>query len=164
MLLGKRLGEAAELLRLHRVGALIALRVGQSVGGQVPHFQPLILLRYDHRLRLCIYLGGGEGVEHPTELRRFGCGQLIMDDEHIGTILEAVENRRNIEKFCRVVQPEEIEENDHNLNITRYVDTFEEEEEIDIPAVQKEIKGLETELAGVRKQMDGYLKELGLSK
>lgn len=51
-----------------------------------------------------------------------------------------------------------------NLNIPRYVDTFEPEEEIDIQAVQTEIEKLEAELVDTRKQMDGYLQELGLGK
>ena len=67
-----------------------------------------------------------------------------------------------IDKYSYVATINEIKENDYNLNIPRYVDTFEEEEEINIPVVQKEIEGLESELVGVRKQMDGYLKELGL--
>ena len=56
---------------------------------------------------------------------------------------------------------EEIIENDYNLNIPRYVDTFKEEEPFDIPAVQKEIVKLEGELDGLRVKMNGFLKELG---
>ena len=56
---------------------------------------------------------------------------------------------------------EEIADNDYNLNIPRYVDTFEEEPEIDIAAVQQEIDALEKELAEVHVRMEGYLKELG---
>jgi len=56
----------------------------------------------------------------------------------------------------------EIEENEFNLNIPRYVDTFEEEERVNIAEVQQEIVGLEKELAAVRKEMNGYLKELDL--
>ena len=48
------------------------------------------------------------------------------------------------------------------LHCAVVVDTFEEEDEVDIPAVQKEIEGLEKELAKIRKEMDGYLQELGL--
>ena len=66
------------------------------------------------------------------------------------------------DKYSYVATKEEIEENDFNLNIPRYVDTFEEEEEIDIKEVQKEIDSLEKELATVRKEMEGYLKELEL--
>ncbi len=57
----------------------------------------------------------------------------------------------------------EIRDNECNLNIPRYVDTFEEEAEIDLAAVQKEIEGIEAELAAVREKMDEYLKELGLT-
>jgi type I restriction enzyme M protein len=54
----------------------------------------------------------------------------------------------------------EIKENDFNLNIPRYVDTFEEEEKIDIDAVQKEIDDLEKELVEVRKQMTEKLQQI----
>ncbi|MCD6388975.1 MAG: type I restriction endonuclease subunit M, partial [Desulfobulbaceae bacterium] len=57
---------------------------------------------------------------------------------------------------------EEIQEAEFNLNIPRYVDTFEEEEDIDIPAVQKEIEELEAELEKTQKELAGYLKELEL--
>lgn len=65
-------------------------------------------------------------------------------------------------KYAYVADFEEIKENDFNLNIPRYADTFEEEKEIDIRAVQQEIDGIDAELAVVQEQMKGYLKELGL--
>lgn len=65
------------------------------------------------------------------------------------------------DKYAYVATPEEIAENDYNLNIPRYVDTFEEEEEIDIVAVQKEIDALEIELKEVQAKMKQYLSELG---
>lgn len=64
------------------------------------------------------------------------------------------------EKYSYVATGEEIAENDYNLNIPRYVDTFEEEAEVDIKKVQKEIERLEGELKTVQKEMDKYLKEL----
>uniref|UniRef100_UPI0025CD30FE N-6 DNA methylase n=1 Tax=uncultured Thiocystis sp. TaxID=1202134 RepID=UPI0025CD30FE len=57
---------------------------------------------------------------------------------------------------------EEIAANDYNLNIPRYVDTFEEEEAVDIGAVQQEIAGIEAELVQVRGEMAAALRELGL--
>jgi type I restriction enzyme M protein len=64
------------------------------------------------------------------------------------------------EKYSYVATFEEIQENDFNLNIPRYVDTFEEEAEVDIAAVQKEIDSLVAELKMVQQEMDKYLKEL----
>ena len=65
------------------------------------------------------------------------------------------------EKYAYVATPEEIAENDYNLNIPRYVDTFEEEAEIDIVAVETELSQLETELADVQAKMKKYLVDLG---
>ena len=64
------------------------------------------------------------------------------------------------EKFSYVATFNEIQENDFNLNIPRYVDTFEEEAEVDIAAVQREIEKLEGELKIVQLKLDKYLKEL----
>ncbi len=66
-----------------------------------------------------------------------------------------------IEKYSNVVTLKEIKENDFNLNIPRYVDTFEEEEPVDLAKVKEEINSLEIELSGVRKEMQHYLEELG---
>ena len=64
------------------------------------------------------------------------------------------------DKFSYVATPEEIKENEYNLNIPRYVDTFVEEEEVDIAKVQTEIETLEKELAAVQNEMKKYLTEL----
>ncbi len=65
-------------------------------------------------------------------------------------------------KFSHVATLEEIAENDYNLNIPRYVDTFEEEELIDIDEVKQNIANIEAELAEVQAQMKKYMEELGL--
>ena len=67
-----------------------------------------------------------------------------------------------MEKFAHVASLEEIRANDYNLNIPRYVDTFEAEELIDIDEVQGNIKRIKEELATVEAQMEKYLKEIGL--
>jgi len=91
-----------------------------------------------------------------------GKSQNRLRQQDIEKIYDTYTSREAIDKYSYVATIHEIKENDYNLNIPRYVDTFEEEEEIDIAAVQKEIEGLEAELTGVRKEMDGYLKELGM--
>ncbi len=89
-----------------------------------------------------------------------GKNQNTLSDEHIEKIMQTYRERKEVEKYAHVADVEEIEENDFNLNIPRYVDTFEEEEEIDIDAVQREIEQLEKELVEVRKQMSIKLKEI----
>ncbi|OFX81525.1 MAG: type I restriction-modification system subunit M [Bacteroidetes bacterium GWE2_40_15] len=86
--------------------------------------------------------------------------QNILTDENIAKIFDTYKERKDIEKFSRKVAFKEIEENDFNLNITRYVDTFEEEAPIDIKANLQELATLEPELQKLEKQMEEYLKEL----
>ncbi len=78
-----------------------------------------------------------------------------------GEPVEGEEGHVLVDKYAYRATLEEIRENDYNLNIPRYVDTFEEEEQVDIEATHQEIEQLETELSDIRKQMDEYLKELG---
>ena len=88
--------------------------------------------------------------------------QNILRESHIGKIVETYRNRTEIEKYSHCASLAEIAENDYNLNIPRYVDTFEEEEEIDIQAVMREIKQLEAKRSDLDAQIEVYLKELGL--
>ncbi|MES9818832.1 MAG: type I restriction-modification system subunit M [Candidatus Thiodiazotropha sp.] len=89
-----------------------------------------------------------------------GKNQNSLSAEHIDKIMRTYKERKEIEKYAHVAEFAEIKENDFNLNIPRYVDTFEEEEEIDIDAVQVEIDDLEKELAEVRKQMAKKLHQI----
>lgn len=88
--------------------------------------------------------------------------QNHLREQDIEKIIKSYRAFKSADKYAYRATFNEIKENDFNLNIPRYVDTFEEEAEVDIPAVQKEIKKLEKELEGTRKEMAGYLKELGL--
>ena len=91
-----------------------------------------------------------------------GKKQNKLLQEHIDKIVSTYRNWSEVDKYSHVATKAEIIENDYNLNIPRYVDTFEEEEPIDIQATQQEIEQLEKELVEVRKEMEGYLKELGI--
>jgi type I restriction enzyme M protein len=92
----------------------------------------------------------------------------LNEETHIKNIVDTYEafNQGKLqagldkEKYSYIATFEEIKENDFNLNIPRYVDTFEEEAEVDIVAVQKEIDGLEKELSKVQSEIEGYLKLL----
>ncbi len=91
-----------------------------------------------------------------------GKRQNKLRDMDLDHIVNTYRQRAVEDKYSYRATLEEIRENDYNLNIPRYVDTFEEEKEIDIQAVQREIEDLEGQLTQVRAEMDGYLKELGL--
>lgn len=91
-----------------------------------------------------------------------GKNQNYLREDDINKILEAYKNRKDIDKYCHVATLKEIEDNEYNLNIPRYVDTFEEEEPIDIHQVMNEINQLEQERAKLDKEIEKYLKELGL--
>lgn len=88
--------------------------------------------------------------------------QNILTDENIEKIYSSYKTRKDVSKFARKVSLKEIEENDFNLNITRYVDTFTEEAPVDIKANLKELAELEPQLEKLEKQMVVYLKELGI--
>ncbi|ERJ65608.1 type I restriction-modification system subunit M [Porphyromonas gingivalis] len=80
----------------------------------------------------------------------------------IDKIIDAYQYRREINKYARRVTLDEIRANEYNLNIPRYVDTFEEEEEIDIQAVMGKIEELEARRTDLDSQINVYLRELGL--
>lgn len=88
--------------------------------------------------------------------------QNILTDEHVRKIVDTYRNFQTIDKYSYRATPEEIADNDFNLNIPRYVDTFEEEAGIDLDSVKSDIARLESELAKVRQKMQDYLKELGV--
>jgi type I restriction enzyme M protein len=88
----------------------------------------------------------------------------LLLEEHLARIVDTYRTRRDVDKYAHVAAFEEIKENDFNLNIPRYVDTFEEEEEIDIAAVQRDIERIEGELAEVKEKIKAYLAELGVTE
>ena len=87
--------------------------------------------------------------------------QNRLRSQDIEKIVATFRMNKAIDKYSYLAAYQEIEENEFNLNIPRYVDTFEEEEEIDIAAVQKEIEQIEEELVKTQTKMNKYLKELG---
>ena len=89
-----------------------------------------------------------------------GKNQNTLGDGDAQRIVDAYKARKKVDRYAHVGSAAEIAENDYNLNIPRYVDTFEQEAEIDITATQSEIAQLEKELTGVRRKMKVLLEEL----
>ena len=91
-----------------------------------------------------------------------GTNQNVLREEDINRIFQTFLDFIPFEKYASLVTLADVQAADYNLNIPRYVDTFEEEEEVDIPALQKEIEEIEAELVQVQAEMKKYLEELGL--
>jgi len=88
--------------------------------------------------------------------------QNYLRDEDVDRIVDTYEKRITIDKYSYVASLDEVRENDYNLNIPRYVDTFEEEEPVDIAAVAIELKELEIEIQSSDETIAGFCKELNI--
>jgi len=89
-----------------------------------------------------------------------GKNQNRLRKKDIEKIVSAFEGYKDIEKYARVVDLKELEENEFNLNVRRYVENGEEEENIDVSATWKELKEIEKERDEVDKKVEGFIKEL----
>ena len=89
--------------------------------------------------------------------------QNYLTNENIEKIIDTYANRKEIEKYSHLASMDEIKENDYNLNIPRYVDTFEEEETIDLDKVSSELKALEIEMKITDETIAKFCDELGIA-
>ena len=92
-----------------------------------------------------------------------GKRQNLLNPEHIEKIVDTYQHRKEEERYSRRVEMKEIEENDHNLNISRYVSTAKPEPIIDLDEVHKELTDIEKEIQESTAKHNMYLKELGLA-
>ena len=89
--------------------------------------------------------------------------QNVLRDEDIEKIITTYRSRTEEKKYSKRATLKEIADNDYNLNIPRYVDTFEAEDRIDINAVAAEIKNLDTSMAEIDATISSFCKELNIS-
>lgn len=135
--------------------AVIGLPANLFYGTGIP---ACILIFKKNRLRTDVLFIDASGEGHYEK----GKNQNILRECDIEEIVKTYEARTDVEKYAHAASREEIIENDYNLNIPRYVDTFEEEPLVDIEEVERNIASIEKELADVQRQMKKYLEELGL--
>lgn len=88
--------------------------------------------------------------------------QNYLRPEHIDHIVSTYRKRETIAKFSKVAERSEVEGNDFNLNIPRYVDTFEAEEQVDLAAISDQLVALEKEMAGTNQEIAAFCAELGI--
>ncbi|WP_046174856.1 type I restriction-modification system subunit M [Domibacillus indicus] len=91
-----------------------------------------------------------------------GKNQNNLTDENVQKIIETYANRETIDKYSYAATLDEIRENEYNLNIPRYVDTFEEEEAIDLDFISKRLKEIDDEVADIDEELAKYFEELGV--
>ncbi len=101
-----------------------------------------------------LFIHAAEGFEAQTN-------QNVLRLEDVDRIVKAFRTYKDEDRFSRVVPLEEVKENDYNLNISRYVDTLEPEEPIDVDAAIKELRRLEAERDTAAERMDELLRGLG---
>ena len=90
--------------------------------------------------------------------------QNYLREEDIDKIISTYRERKTEDKYSYLASKEDLIENEYNLNIPRYVDTYEEEEDIDLEGVSKEIKFIEEELTKANQKINSYCKELNISR
>lgn len=133
--------------------AVIGLPPNLFYGVSIP--VAVLIFKKNRKLKDLLFINANREFEKDKTQNR-------LRDEDIKKISDTYRGYKTIDKYAYRATIDEIKENEFNLNMPRYVDIFEEEEEIDIGKTQKEIEGLEKELIQVQKEMSGYLKELGL--
>lgn len=142
---------------VNRLDAVIGLPANLFHGTSIP---VVILVLKSNRN------GNGGNILFINASKEFikGKQQNELSDEHIAKIINAYTNRENIDKFAYVadIQKEIIEQNAYNLNIPRYVDTSEAEEDIDLEQVTKEIEDIDKEIADISSVLKISFNELGL--
>jgi len=143
------------LIDMNLLDAVIGLPSNLFFGTGIPACV-LVFKQNRNRDEVLFIDASGEGMYEK------GKNQNKLREEDIQRIVDAYEKYETVEKFTYVATKEEIKENDYNLNIPRYVDTFEEEDMVDMEAVAENILDIKLELTEVEAQMARYLEELGV--
>ncbi|WP_153731837.1 type I restriction-modification system subunit M [Sporosarcina obsidiansis] len=144
-----------EIIEMNLLDAVIGLPEGLFYGTSIPACV-LVFKKNRGREDVLFIDASGEGNYEK------GKNQNKLREEDLQKIVATYDSRETINKYSYKATKKEIQENDYNLNIPRYVDTFEEEAPVDMEAVKQNIADIKKELAVVEAEMEKYLKELGL--
>lgn len=144
-----------KLLEMNAIEAVIGLPEKLFYGTSIP---TVYLILQKNRIDKDVLF-----IDASKEFEK-GKNQNFLKEEHIKKILDAYARRAEIEKYSYVASYEEIEENDFNLNIPRYVDTFDEPEPIDLVKLGNEILKIDQEIEQAEKEMLRMLNELQITE
>ena len=112
--------------------------------------------------KCCVHDDNVLFIDASNDFEKIG-NQNMLTNAHVEKIMATYAVRETVDKYAYVAPLSEIEENDYNLNIPRYVDTFEEEEPIDLDVVAKELIALETDMEQIDKTIAGFCQELDIA-
>ncbi len=148
-----------KLMEANLLDAVIGLPANLFFGTSIP--AAILIFRKNRSQTDILFIDASRDFEP-------GKRQNHLRDADISRVVDTYQAFRRgddatVERYSAVVTPEKIAENDYNLNIPRYVDTFMVQDEINVGQLQVEIDALEVELLLVRQEMVGYLTELGLT-
>lgn len=142
-----------QLIEENLLDAVVGLPANLFFGTGIP--AAILLFNKGRKTEDVLFIDAKDGFAQ-------GTNQNKLRQEDIDRIIDTLRAYDTVEKYAYRATRAEIAENDYNLNIPRYVDTYEEPESVDLRAVQAEIEKLENELATVRKEIRGHLKTLGI--
>ncbi len=126
------------LLEKGQIDAIIGMPAGLFYSTGIP---TIVMVLKKHRdNRDVLFIDASKGFEK-------GKNQNILRDQDIDKIIETYKKRQDVDKYAHLATMDEIKENEFNLNIPRYVDTFEEEPPIDIVALSKEMQDIDQKIA-----------------
>ena len=140
-----------KLLEDGNIDTVIGMPANLFFGTSIP--TTVIILKKNRTTRDVLF------IDASKEFNKVG-NQNKLSNEHIERVLKTYINRENVEKYAHVATFEEIKENDFNLNIPRYVDTFEEEEVVDMAAVGMSIIDIRKEKAGLKSNLYDMISSL----
>ena len=140
-----------KLLRSGNIYAVIGLPANLFYNTSIPTC--IIVLKKHRDGRDVLFIDASKKFEK-------GKKQNAMTDEHIDSVIELYNRRETVEKESYLASFEDIEKNDFNLNIPRYVDNFEKEEEIDLGALLNEMKKTDEEIGQTQAGLVSLLNEL----
>lgn len=140
-----------KLLRSGNIYAVIGLPANLFYNTSIPTC--IIVLKKHRDGRDVLFIDASKKFEK-------GKKQNTMTDEHIDSVINLYMKRETVDKESYLAEFEDIEKNDFNLNIPRYVDTFEKEEEVDLNTLLADMKKTEEEIEKVQSEFIDMLKEL----
>ncbi|AYE39228.1 type I restriction-modification system subunit M [Companilactobacillus zhachilii] len=139
------------LLDKNQIDAIIGLPAGLFYSTGIPTV--VMVLKKNKTNKDVLFIDASNNFEK-------GKNQNILRAEDIDKIMDTYNERKDVDKYAHVADFKEIEENDYNLNIPRYVDTFEPEPEIDLGEITKEIKENNKKIEENKKELLSMMKEL----